>query len=184
MFRDSYLVKFLDLPGAHSEADLQRGLVEQFKRFLTELGRDFCFVGSQCPLQVGTKDFALDLLFFHRGLNALVAIEIKVTGFEPAHLGRLEFYLEAVDRDVKKPHESPAVGVLLCATKGAEVVECAPSRSASPAVMAEYLTRLPDKALLQARLHEFYALTQGVADTEAVPVTPRKPTRKPRTKSG
>jgi predicted nuclease of restriction endonuclease-like (RecB) superfamily len=156
VFKDAYMVEFLGLPDAHSEADLQRGLLEKLKAFLIELGRDFCFVGAEFPVQVGGRDFALDLLFFHRGLNCLVAIELKLGRFEPEYLGKLGFYLEALDRDVKKPHESPAIGVLLCASKDDEVVEYALSRSASPALIAEYQTQLPDKALLQAKLHEFY----------------------------
>ena len=160
VFKDSYLVEFLNLPSQHSEADLQRALVEQLKRFLIELGRDFCFVGSQYPLQVGGRDFALDLLFFNRALNCLVAFELKIEEFEPEHLGKLGFYLEALDRDVKKPHERPSIGVLLCATKDHEVVEYAQSRALSPALVAEYQTRLPDKKLLQAKLHEFYELAQ------------------------
>lgn len=156
VFKDSYLVEFLDLPEGHAEADLHRGLLARLKDFLIELGRDFCFVGSEYPLQVGGRDFALDLLFFHRGLNCLVAIELKVGRFEPEYLGKLGFYLEALDRDVKKPHEHPAIGVLLCASKDDEVVEYALSRSLSPALIAEYQTQLPDKALLQAKLHEFY----------------------------
>ena len=159
IFKDSYLVEFLNLPGNHSEADMHRGLVEKLKEFLIELGRDFCFVGSHYPLQVGKKDFEIDLLFFNRGLNCLVAIELKIDEFQPEHLGKLQFYLEALDRDVKKPHERPSVGVLLCATKNHEVVEYALSRSVSPAVVAEYQTRLPDKKLLQAKLHEFYELS-------------------------
>ena len=169
VFKDSYLVEFLDLPQGHAEADLHRGLLHRLKDFLIELGRDFCFVGSQYPLQVGGRDFALDLLFFHRGLNCLVAIELKVGRFEPVYLGRLEFYLEALDRDVKKPHEHPSIGVLLCASKDDEVVEYALSRSLSPALIAEYQTQLPAKALLQAKLHEFYlqnAQDNGPDDTD------------------
>ncbi len=142
-------------------------LVEQLKQFLLELGRDFCFIGSQYPVQVGGRDFALDLLFFNRALNCLVAFELKVVEFEPEHLGKLQFYLEALDRDVKKPHEQPSIGVLLCATKNNEVVEYALSRSMSPALVAEYQTRLPDKKLLQAKLHEFYALAQSQAEADA-----------------
>ena len=156
VFKDSYLLEFLELPQDHAEADLQRGLLLRLKDFLIELGRDFCFVGSEYPVQVGGRDFALDLLFFHRGLNSLVAIELKVGRFEPEYLGKLNFYLEALDRDTKKPHERPAVGVLLCASKDDEVVEYALSRSTSPALIAEYQTQLPDKALLRAKLHEFY----------------------------
>lgn len=158
VFKDAYFFEFLGLPAPHSESDLHGGLVRNLGRFITELGRDFCFVGSEYPLQVGGKDFALDLLFFHRGLNCLVAIELKVGEFQPEHLGKLEFYLEALDRDVKKTHENPAIGVLLCATKDSEVVEYALSRSLSPALVAEYQTRLPDKRLLLAKLHEFYEL--------------------------
>jgi predicted nuclease of restriction endonuclease-like (RecB) superfamily len=166
VFKDSYMVEFLDLPQAHAEADLHQGLLRRLKDFLIELGRDFCFVGSEYPLQVGGRDFALDLLFFHRGLNCLVAIELKVGRFEPEYLGKLGFYLEALDRDVKKPHEHPAIGVLLCASKDAEVVEYALSRSLSPALIAEYQTQLPDKALLQAKLHEFYLQNASGDNTE------------------
>lgn len=164
MFKDSYLVEFLDLAQGHAEADLYQGLLSKLKNFLIELGRDFCFVGSEYPLQVGGRDFALDLLFFHRGLNCLVAIELKVGRFEPEYLGKLGFYLEALDRDVKKPHEQAAIGVLLCASKDDEVVEYALSRSLSPALIAEYQTQLPDKALLQTKLHEFYL--QNAPDDE------------------
>jgi len=156
IFKDSYMVEFLDLPQGHAEADLHRGLLQRLKDFLIELGREFCFVGSEYPVQVGGRDFALDLLFFHRGLNCLVAIELKVGRFEPEYLGKLGFYLEALDRDVKKSHEHSTIGVLLCASKDAEVVEYALSRSLSPALIAEYQTQLPDKALLQAKLREFY----------------------------
>lgn len=161
VFKDSYLLEFLGLPDGHDESDLHKGLLHKLKEFLIELGRDFCFVGSEFPVQVGKRDFALDLLFFHRGLNCLVAIELKVGRFEPEYLGKLGFYLEALDRDVKKVHENPAIGVLLCASKDAEVVEYALSRSLSPAMIAEYQTQLPDKQLLQAKLHEFYLLNVG-----------------------
>ncbi len=158
VFRDAYMVEFLGLPEGHAEADLHRGLLQRLRDFLIELGRDFCFVGSEYPLQVGGRDFALDLLFFHRGLNCLVAIELKVGRFEPEYLGKLEFYLEALDRTVRKVHENPAIGVLLCASKDDEVVEYALNRSLSPALVAEYQTHLPDKKLLQEKLHEFYRL--------------------------
>jgi hypothetical protein len=157
-FKDTYLFEFLDLPDTHSEADLHRSLLANLGRFLTKLGRDFCFIGSEYPAQVGGRDFALDLLFFHRGLNCLAAIELKVGCFEPEYLGKLEFYLEALDRDHRKAHENPSIGVLLCASKDSEVVEYALSRSLSPALIAEYQTQLPDKKLLAAKLHEFYAL--------------------------
>jgi predicted nuclease of restriction endonuclease-like (RecB) superfamily len=166
IFRDAYVLEFLELPEQHTEADLHGGLLRQLKNFLTELGRDFCFVGSEYPLQVGGRDFALDLLFFHRGLNCLVAVELKVGRFEPEYLGKLNFYLEALDRDERKSHEKPAIGVLLCASKDDEVVEYALNRSLSPALIAEYQTQLPDKALLQAKLHEFYLLNSLEKDED------------------
>jgi len=155
-FKDAYLVEFLELPDPHSEADLHHGLIRNLRQFLTELGRDFCFVGSDYPVQVGGKDFVLDLLVFNRALNCLVAIELKIDEFKPEYLGKLEFYLEALDRDVRKSHEGPSIGLLLCATKDSEVVEYALSRAMSPTLVAEYRTRLPEKRLLQAKLHEFY----------------------------
>jgi predicted nuclease of restriction endonuclease-like (RecB) superfamily len=167
VFRDAYTVEFLSLATLHAEADLHRALLEKLKDFLLEMGRDFCFVGSEYPAQVGGRDFALDLLFFHRGLNCLVAMELKVDRFEPEYLGKLSFYLEALDRDVRKPHEQPSIGVLLCASKDDEVVEYALSRTLSPALIAEYQTQLPDKKILQAKLHEFYL--QNSPDGEDAP---------------
>jgi predicted nuclease of restriction endonuclease-like (RecB) superfamily len=160
-FKDSYLLDFLDLPAAHTERDLQKGLVADIKRFLLELGRDFCFVGEEFRLQVGAQDFFIDLLFYHRGLQALVAFELKIDDFKPAYLGQLEFYLEALDRDHRKPHEAPSIGVLLCKSRDHDVVEYALSRSLSPTLVAEYVTKLPDKRLLQAKLEEFYEAARG-----------------------
>ena len=97
-------------------------------------------------------------------MNCLGAMELKIERFEPEHLGKLGFYLEALDRDVKKPHENPSIGVLLCASKDSEVVEYALSRSLSPALIAEYQTQLPDRALLQRKLHEFYQQLAGTSD--------------------
>jgi predicted nuclease of restriction endonuclease-like (RecB) superfamily len=166
VFRDAYVLEFLNLSEQYTEADLHEGLLRQLKDFLAELGRDFCFMGSEYPLQVGGRDFALDLLFFHRGLNCLVAVELKVGRFEPEYLGKLNFYLEALDRDERKSHEKPAIGVLLCASEDDEVVEYALNRSLSPALIAEYQTQLPDKALLQAKLHEFYMLNSLEKDED------------------
>jgi predicted nuclease of restriction endonuclease-like (RecB) superfamily len=155
--KNAYNLEFLTLPDVHSEADLHGALLRNLGRFITELGRDFCFVGSEYPVQVGNQDFAIDLVFFHRGLSCLVAFELKVDKFKPADLGQLSFYVEALDRDVKKPHERPSIGVLLCATKDDEVVEYALARTTSPTLVAEYQTVLPPKALLRRKLHEFYA---------------------------
>ncbi len=156
-FKNAYNLEFLDLRDGHSEADLHGALLRNLGRFITELGRNFCFVGSEYPVQVGNQDFAIDLVFFHRALSCLVAFELKVRKFEPEDLGKLSFYIEALDRDVKKPHERPSIGVLLCATKDDEVVEYALARTTSPTLVAEYQTMLPPKALLRRKLHELYA---------------------------
>ncbi len=164
IFKDSYLLDFLDLPENYSERDLQKALVANLKKFLIELGPDFCFAGEELRLQVGKQDFYLDLLFYHRGLQCLVAFDLKIRAFEPEHLGKMEFYLEVLDRDVRKPNERPSIGVLLCANKDSEVVEYALSRAMSPALIAEYQTCLPDKQLLQRKLHEFYQLAMPKTD--------------------
>lgn len=156
-FKDNYVLEFLGLPEAHNENDLQKALVSQMKQFILELGRDFIFISEEFRLQVGNQDFYIDLLFFHRGLSALVAFELKIGKFSPKHIGQLNFYLEALDRDVKKTHENPSIGVLLCRDKDDEVVEYALSRNLSPTLIAQYQLQLPDKKLLQAKLHELLA---------------------------
>jgi predicted nuclease of restriction endonuclease-like (RecB) superfamily len=108
----------LSLSDDHSEADLHAALLRNLGRFITELGRDFCFVGSEYPVQVGKQDFAIDLVFFHRGLSCLVAFELKVRQFEPEDLGKLSFYVEALDRDVRKEHERPSIGVAALRNQG------------------------------------------------------------------
>jgi predicted nuclease of restriction endonuclease-like (RecB) superfamily len=155
-FKDSYVFEFLNLPEPYSETELQRGLVRQMKNFILELGKDFLFIGEEYKLQVGNSDFYIDLLFYHRGLQCLVAFELKADKFKPDHLGQLNFYLEALDRDVKKPNENPSIGVLLCKDQDSEVVEYALSRSLSPTMVSEYKTQLPDKKLLQQKLHELF----------------------------
>lgn len=155
-FKDSYVFEFLNLPEPHSEGDLQRGLVMQMKNFILELGKDFLFIGEEYKLQVGNSDFYIDLLFYHRGLQCIVAFELKADKFKPDHLGQLNFYLEALDRDVRKPNENPSIGVLLCKDKDSEVVKYALSRSLSPTMVSEYKTQLPDKKLLQQKLHDLF----------------------------
>ena len=155
-FKDSYVFDFLNLPENHNESELQRGLVKQMKKFILELGKDFLFIDEEYKLQVGNSDFFIDLLFYHRGLQCLVAFELKADKFKPEHLGQLNFYLEALDRDVKKPNENPSIGILLCKDKDNEVVEYALSRSLSPTMVSEYKTQLPDKKLLQQKLHEIF----------------------------
>jgi predicted nuclease of restriction endonuclease-like (RecB) superfamily len=155
-FRDSYVFEFLNLPEPHNESDLKQGLISQMKKFILELGKDFLFVGEEYKLQVGNSDFYIDLLFYHRGLQCLVAFELKAGKFKPDHLGQLNFYLEALDRDLKKSSENPSIGVLLCKDKDIEVVEYALSRSLSPTMVSEYETHLPDKKILKQKLQELF----------------------------
>lgn len=154
--RDSYVLEFLDIPQIYKEKDLRMSIISNMRKFILEFGRDFTFVGEEFRVQVGNMDFYIDLLFFNRELCCLVAVELKVGHFEPSHLGQLNFYLEALDRDVKKPHEQPSVGLILCASKDDEVVEYALSRNLSPTLIAEYKTKLIDKRLLQDKLHELF----------------------------
>jgi len=155
-FKDSYVFEFLGIPESHSERELQLGLVRQMKSFILEIGKDFLFIGEQYKLQVGNSDFYIDLLFYHRGLQCLIAFELKADKFKPEYLGQLNFYLEALDRDVKRTNENPSIGVLLCKDKDNEVVEYALSRSLSPTMVSEYKTQLPDKKLLKQKLRELF----------------------------
>lgn len=153
-FKDTYVLEMLNLPETHLERDLKHQISHNISKFLIEFGRDFAFMGEEYPLQVGNQDFAIDLLFYNRSLNCLVAIELKIERFKPEHLGQLNFYLEALDRDIKKPHENPSIGILLCKGKDDTVVEYALSRTLSPTLVADYETKLPSKSLLQAKWQE------------------------------
>jgi len=160
--RDSYVLEFLDLPESHKEKDLRKAIVGNLKDFILEFGKDFTFVGEEYRVQVGNRDFFIDLLFFNRELDCLVAIELKIGEFEPEHLGKMEFYLEALDRDIKKDNENPSVGLVLCTKKDASVVEYAMSRSLSPALIADYKLRLPNKQILENKLRELAELAENL----------------------
>ncbi len=155
MFKDTYFVDFLNLPKKHSESKLKHGLIENMKQFILELGKDFIFMDQEYRLNVGASSFKADLLFFHRGLQALVAVELKKTKFHPRDLGQLEFYLEALDRDVKRSNENPSIGIILCPDADKVVVEYAMSRSMSPTMIAEYKRILIPQEQMQQQLREF-----------------------------
>lgn len=156
IFRDQYVMEFIGGKEYGHENSMKAALVKQMKQFIMELGKDFLFYDEEFRLQVGNSDFRIDLLFYHRDLQCLVAFELKMEKFKPEHLGQLNFYLEALDRDVKKPHENPSIGVLLCKDKDDSVVEYALNRSLSPTMVAEYQLRLPNKALLQKKLKDLH----------------------------
>ena len=155
MFKDTLFVDFLDLPKKYSESRLRNGLLEHMKQFILELGKDFIFMDQEYRLNIGASTFKADLLFFHRGLQALVAVELKKTKFHPRDLGQLEFYLEALDRDVKRSNENPSIGIILCPEADRVVVEYAMSRSMSPTMIAEYKRILIPQERMQEKLNEF-----------------------------
>ena len=155
MFKDTLFVDFLNLPKRHSESKLKNSLVEHMKQFILELGKDFIFMDQEYRLTIGVSTFKADLLFFHRGLQALVAVELKKTKFHPRDLGQLEFYLEALDRDVKRSNENPSIGIILCPEADRVVVEYAMSRSMSPTMIAEYKRILIPQERMQEKLNEF-----------------------------
>jgi len=156
VFRDTYVLEFLQLPETFTEQDLRKRIIANLKKFLLEMGGDFSFIAEEYRVQVGGNDYFIDLLFYHRSLSCLVAVELKVTDFKPEYLGKIDFYLEALDRLSKKTNENPSVGILLCKSKDAEVVEFALSRNISPTLVAEYKTKLIDKKILTDKLHELF----------------------------
>lgn len=164
VFKDTYVLDFLNLPNTYSEKELQKSIVANLRDFILEFGKDFAFIGQEYRIQVGKNDYFIDLLFFHRSLKCLVMVELKIDDFKPEYLGKLNFYLEAIDRDVRKPDENPSVGIILCKSKDDEVVEYALSRNLSPSLVAEYKTKLIPKKILQKKLHEYYLLGQKDRD--------------------
>jgi predicted nuclease of restriction endonuclease-like (RecB) superfamily len=154
IFKDPYIFEFLNLPTGHSENEFEKAIIRNLQKFILEVGKGFTYMGNQYRLQVGNKDYRTDLLFYHRDLQCLVLFELKIQEFEPEFLGKLNFYLEALDKDVKRPNENPSIGILLCKGKDTEVVEYAMARNTSPAIIADYETKLIDKKLLTNKLQQ------------------------------
>ena len=161
---DTYVLEFLDLPNEYSERNFRKAIISNIKQFILEFGKDFSFIGEEYRVQVGGQDFYIDLLFYNRALSCLVPIELKIGKFKPEHVGQINFYLEALDRDVKRPNENPSVGLILCASKDDAVVEYALNRSMSPTLVSDYTLCLPDKKILQAKLQELAEL--AIEETE------------------
>lgn len=153
-FLDTYVFDFLALPKNYKELDLRKAILNNLKDFILEFGKDFAFIDEEYKLEVGNRDFYVDLLFYHRGLCCLVAFELKIGRFEPEYISKTDFYLEALDRQYRKENENPSVGIILCASKDDEVVEYALSRSLSPTMVSDYTLQLPDKKVLQKKLKE------------------------------
>ena len=157
VLKDKAIVDFLDLPQKHNEHHLHKGLLEHMKEFILELGKDFLFVESEFAVQVGGSIRRIDLLFYHRALQCLVAIELKTVDFEPEFVGKMDMYLEALDRDVRRDNENPSIGIILCPSADRSMVEYTLSRSLSPTMVAEYQSKLIPQEVMQRSLDEYCA---------------------------
>lgn len=154
--RDYYSFEFLGLKENYSEHSFKKAILTNLKEFILEFGKDFLFIEEEYRLQVGSKDYSIDLLFYHRELNCLVALELKVGEFKPEYMGKMDFYLGALDKNIKKPHENPSIGIIICRTKDENIVEISLNRSTSPTIISQYETKLIDKELLRNRLNELF----------------------------
>ncbi len=152
-FRDPYLLDFLGLADTYSERDLEASILRELERFLLELGTDFTFVARQKRITIDSEDYYLDLLFYHRGMRRLVVIELKLGKFQAADKGQMELYLRWLDKYERREGEENPLGLILCAEKSAEHVELLQLENSGIRV-AEYMTDLPTRAVLEARLHE------------------------------
>ena len=155
LLKDKAILEFLGLPKQYKESRLRKGIVEHMREFIVELGKDFLFVDEEHALEVGGKTYRCDLLFFHRALQCLVAIELKTTEFDPRDLGQLEFYLEALDQTERRSNENPSIGILMCKDANSEVVRYALNRSMSPTMVSKYEEQLKVGSVLQRSLEEF-----------------------------
>lgn len=157
---DTYSLEFLDLPKKYSEKDLKSSIIKNMKDFILEIGKDFTFIGDEYRVQVGKRDFFIDLLFYNRALSCLVAFELKLGEFQPEYVGKMNLYLEALDRDVKKEFENPSVGIILCSSKDTDIVEYSMSKNMSQTLISEYKIKLIDKKILEDKMREVKKLIQ------------------------
>ena len=155
LLKDRAILEFLGLPQRYKESKLRKEIVSHMKDFILEMGKDFLFVDQEHTLEVGGQNFRCDLLFYHRALQCLVAIELKTTTFDPRDLGQLEFYLEALDQTEKRSNENPSIGILMCKDANPEVVRYALNRSMSPTMVSKYEEQIKLGSVLQRSLEEF-----------------------------
>lgn len=159
---DTYSLEFLDLPNEYNEMDLKKSIIRNLKDFILEIGNDFTYIGDEYKVQIGNHDFFIDLLFYNRELSCLVAFELKLGEFKAEYLGKMNLYLEALDRNVKKDYENPSVGIILCSSKDKEVVEYSLSKNMSQTMISEYRLKLIDKKILEMKLKEMKSLLEKV----------------------
>jgi predicted nuclease of restriction endonuclease-like (RecB) superfamily len=160
IFKDPYLLDFLGLKGAYSEKDLEAAIIRNLEQFLTELGSDFCFIGRQYPMRIDDVDYFLDLLFFHRGLRCLVAIDLKLGTFSAADKGQMDLYLAWLKEHEWRESENEPIGLILCSSKKKQHVELLLRHGPHKMQVSEYLTKLPAKRLLEERLRIYSLLLQ------------------------
>lgn len=166
--KDEYNFDFLELADEHLEHELELALLQNIRKFLLEMGSDFCFVGNQYRLDIDGEDYHVDLLLFHRQLQSLVAIELKISGFKPEYKGKMEFYLNVLNDKVKLPHENDAIGIIICKEKNRTVVEYSLKTSSLPIGVATYCLTpelpenlrhlLPDSETIAQRIEGFVSL--------------------------
>lgn len=155
LFKEKIYLDMLGLPLNYKESKLRKEIVKHMKEFILEMGKDFLFIDEEHGISVGGKTFKIDLLFYHRLLQCMVAIELKTTEFHPKDLGQLEFYLEALDQEEKRHNENPSIGILLCKEADMEVVRFALNRSMSPTMVTQYKEQLQVGGVIQRSLVEF-----------------------------
>lgn len=153
--RDHYVLEFLDLSEIHSEAQLRKAILHNLRDFFLEFGKNLTFVGEEYPMEVDGEEFKVDLLFYHRELKCLVAVELKIGNFMPEYVGKMQFYLAALDEKIKLSDENPSIGLILCRTRKTGIVRLALSRAVSLIKVSAYETKLPNKALIKKKLETY-----------------------------
>lgn len=166
VFRDNYLLDFLDLPHPYNEHDLEEAILRELERFIAELGSDFAFVARQKRMNVDGVDYRLDLLFFHRRLRRLIAIELKLGRFQAADKGQMELYLRWLEENALCPGEEPPLGLILCTGKSDEHVKLLRLEGSGIRV-AEYVTELPPRSVFEARLQAAVRIARQQITSEA-----------------
>lgn len=155
LFKDTANLDFLGLPQRYKETRLRKGIVEHMKDFILEMGKDFLFIDEEHPIKVGGKTYKIDLLFYHRQLQCMVAFELKTTEFHPSYQGQLEFYLEALDQEERRSNENPTIGIILCKESDMETVRFALNRSMSPMMIMQYKEQLKVGSVIQRSIEEY-----------------------------
>ena len=155
LFKDTAYLDFLGLPQRYKETRLRKGIVEHMKEFILEMGKDFLFIDEEHSIKVGGKTYKIDLLFYHRQLQCMVAFELKTTEFRPSYQGQLEFYLEALDQEERRSNENPTIGIILCKESDMETVRFAFNRSMSPMMIMQYKEQLKVGGVIQRSIEEY-----------------------------